>query len=263
MTDTLPWTASLQAGEFGQARARAARDGADPLLLAALEDLDALSGAIRARSYAQARRLLVRYQDTARETPLADHFDPSGLDAAMGALEANEGPARPTEVAQLREQLAPAFAHPLTQAEALNALGVLHALREEHADARAAFGEALTRDPQHYRALTNLGNLLLEDGDLDGAEAAYRRALELNRDYPGAHHNLAVVLRKRRRVGESIRALKTSQRLAMRQSRQQGQDEFKQVMGRMKVKANPRSVQVTVGVALAAVLYLALRGFHF
>ena len=261
MTDTLPWTASLQAGEFGQARARAAREGADPLLLAALEDLDALSAAIRARSYAQATRLLARYQETAHQTPLADHFDASGLEAAVGALAANETAPRATEVADLRARLAPALAHPLTQAEALNLIGVLHALRDEPQEARTAFEEALAQDPQHYRALTNLGNLLLESGDLNGAEAAYRRALELNKEYPGAHHNLAVVLRKRRKVGESIRALKTSQRLAMRQSRQQGQDEFKQVVGRMKL--NPRSVQVTVGVALAAVLYFALKGFHF
>lgn len=261
MTDTAAtWRSSLQAGEYALARARAVAHGEDPLLVAALEDLDGLTSALRAKNHAAARRLLARYQDSARETGLDRHIQVEGLDAALGALEAAERPQRVAEPEALRALLAPALAHPLTAAEAHNALGVLHALREEPEAARAAFDEALTLDGGHYRALTNLGNLLLEAGDLDGAEARYRRALELNKEYPGAHHNLAVVLRKRRRIGESVRALKQSQRLQLRQSRQQGQEEFKGSMARLKL--NPRTVQMVVGVVLAVILFLVLRGFQ-
>ncbi|WP_045234699.1 tetratricopeptide repeat protein, partial [Deinococcus pimensis] len=78
------------------------------------------------------------------------------------------------------------------------------------------------------RALTNIGNLLLETGEDEAAEGYYRRALDLNPDYPGAHHNLAVVQRRQRKLGASVRSLKTSQRLAVRQASAQGREDAKE-----------------------------------
>ncbi|MDL2345974.1 tetratricopeptide repeat protein, partial [Deinococcus sp. MIMF12] len=117
--------------------------------------------------------------------------------------------------------LAPALAHPLTRPEALNALGVLHALREEGQEAREQFGAALTHDPGHYRAGTNLGNLDLEEGRLAEAEARYREVIRVQPDYDGAHHNLGVALRRQGRLAESVASIRRAQRLGLKGSQRE------------------------------------------
>lgn len=51
---------------------------------------------------------------------------------------------------------------------------------------------AVTRD--NYRAYTNLGFALAEDGQRNRALAAYNDAIQLNPDYPNAHNYLGVLL---------------------------------------------------------------------
>ncbi len=109
----------------------------------------------------------------------------------------------------------------LTRAEALNVLGVLHAVHEETAEARATFERAVTADPGHYRAISNIGNLELQAGNFKEAEAAQRRAIALSPDFAGAHHNLGVALRRQGRLNDSVKSIRKGQRLALRRMREE------------------------------------------
>jgi lipoprotein NlpI len=79
--------------------------------------------------------------------------------------------------------------------------------------AREDFDAALELAPAHAPALTNLGNLLLEQGDVDGAIARYRAAIAADREYAIAYLNLGVAYKKSGRIAEGVRALREAQRL--------------------------------------------------
>ena len=85
----------------------------------------------------------------------------------------------------------------LTLAVAHMNLGVLLMNHSEDFDgAEAAFRRAIEINPNYARAHYNLG-VLLEDHrkDFDGAEAAYRRAIEIDPNYALAHNSLAKLLK--------------------------------------------------------------------
>lgn len=58
-------------------------------------------------------------------------------------------------------------------------------------DARRAYERAVELDPQLGAAWTNLGSMLAESGDLDGARDHFDRALRCDPDQPEAQANLA------------------------------------------------------------------------
>ncbi|MBV8344158.1 MAG: tetratricopeptide repeat protein [Candidatus Eremiobacteraeota bacterium] len=95
----------------------------------------------------------------------------------------------------------------------LNKRGVARIGLERRELARADFADALEALPGYAPALTNLGNLLLEDGDLPGAIARYERAIANDREYHVAHLNLAVAYKRQGRIADSVRALRDAQRL--------------------------------------------------
>jgi tetratricopeptide (TPR) repeat protein len=72
--------------------------------------------------------------------------------------------------------------------------------------AAAAYRRALELEPGHAEAHLNLGRLLHEGGDLDGAEAHYRAALEADPGSARAHFNLGVTLEDRGRESEALEA---------------------------------------------------------
>lgn len=82
--------------------------------------------------------------------------------------------------------------------------------------ARADFEQALQIKGSHAPALTNLGNLLLEEGDVEGAIARYRAAIEYEPEYPIAHLNLSVAYKRSGRRAEAVRELRAAQRLELR-----------------------------------------------
>lgn len=84
--------------------------------------------------------------------------------------------------------------------------------------ARADFAGALEALPDYAPALTNLGNLLLEEGDVPGAIANYERAISSDRDYAVAHLNLGVAYKRQGRIADSVRALREAQRLEQRRA---------------------------------------------
>lgn len=227
----LDWGGYLAAGEYRRALA-AARLAPEPLpssLLSALESLHDVQEHVRAHKYPQARRALNRLTqdlsepDTIRaDAALSDvrrHVNVPALNAALTSLEEADT-ARHVEPDALTLALQPALDLPLTRAEALNAVGVLHAIHEENVSARQLFEQAAEADAGHYRAISNIGNLEVQAGNFKEAEAAQRRAIALNPDFAGAHHNLGVALRKQGRVNDSVKAIRRGQRLAVRRMRE-------------------------------------------
>lgn len=253
------WKPFARAGEWRRAQAAATLSFAPAPLVAALTSLSAFQEDVRARRYPAARRALDAYagglDDALSESPgegalLRSLAEPEVLRRAVEAL---DGGAAERDPAGLQARLGPAGSHALTRAEAMNALGVLHALRGEAGAAQAQFAEALTHDPGHYRARMNLGNLALEAGDPQQAEAEYREVLKLAPDYDGAHHNLGVALRRQGKVYESVGSIRKAQRLGVRRSQQDSREELRE-----QFRASPRLRLVRVALIAAVVLIAAL-----
>lgn len=263
--DDLPnWQTFARTHDWQRAQVAASLKHAGMETQAALSALSALQEDVRAKRYAAARRALGSYRDNLKaaltsapgEAALLQSLaPPEVLEAALTSLDSANGESDPVS---LQHKLAGAQAHHLTRAEALNALGVLHALRAEQNAARDRFEEALAHDPGHYRARMNLGNLALEAGDPQGAEREYREVLKIAPEYDGAHHNLGVALRRQGKVYESVGAIRRAQRLNVRQTRQEGREEMRQQM-----RSNPQMRlirNVVIGVILLVVVLSVLQG---
>ncbi|WP_034384202.1 tetratricopeptide repeat protein [Deinococcus sp. YIM 77859] len=261
------WRAFARAGEWRRALAAARLTAAPTEVTAALDGVVGVQEAIRARRPARAQRVLEGVRATLAATQegglkgeaalLESLIEPETLRQALETLEGlGRGTGGETEPQVLRARLAPALAHPLTRPEALNALGVLHVLREEPQAAQPIFEEALAADPGHYRVLTNLGNLELEAGRLRQAEARYREALRLNPEYDGAHHNLGVALRRQGRLSESVGAIRRAQRLSVKQARETSREDLRQQFGAAPWLPVLRWGLVALGIL---VLFLLLR----
>lgn len=68
--------------------------------------------------------------------------------------------------------------------------------------------ELVAQSPDDVRALNDLGNLLTLAGDLEGAESAYRRALDIEPDKASARYNLALLLEQQDRRKEAFKQLR-------------------------------------------------------
>jgi tetratricopeptide (TPR) repeat protein len=211
--EAVNWRDSLQRGAFeealGRTRALELIGRGEPEAKLALERVVDLIQALRAKEYAGAKRTSL--------DGITDilGFRTDGIPEAISALErAEKASGHDLEAAEIA--LHEARAHQLTRAEAENQLGVLAALGGESARARTHFEAALMADARHYRAITNLGNLDLEAGEVALAESRYREALNINAEYATAHNNLAAALRRQGKRSASVAALKRSQKLAMK-----------------------------------------------
>ena len=89
--------------------------------------------------------------------------------------------------------------------------------RGDRAAAGSALDDALHAYAACVPAIVNAGNLLLEDGDLDGAIERFEVAIRLDPDYPPAHHNLGVAYRRAGRRGDAVRELRRATGLERRQ----------------------------------------------
>ncbi|MBB5232957.1 tetratricopeptide (TPR) repeat protein [Deinococcus budaensis] len=253
------WTGFARAGEWRRALAAARLTGADHAA-GLLEAVLAVQDGLRARRLGPARRSAGRLRElleaagaSGEAALLGSLTRPRELDGALDAL-ADSGE---TDPGTLRERLAPALAHPLTRAEALNMLGVLHALREEPGEARTLFGGALEADAGHYRAGTNLGNLDLEAGRPAEAEARYREVLRLSPEYDGAHHNLGVALRRQGRLQESVRSIRHAQRLGNKRLQESSREDLRD---QFRSSEAIRRLRWGLIAGAAGLLWLLLRG---
>ena len=65
---------------------------------------------------------------------------------------------------------------------------------KRYEEAEAAFRKAIELNPSDAEAYSNLGNLLNDLKRYEEAEAAYRKAIELNPSYAEAYSNLGILL---------------------------------------------------------------------
>jgi tetratricopeptide (TPR) repeat protein len=102
------------------------------------------------------------------------------------------------------------------RADALNKRGVALMGLTRRDEALAAFCDALERCESHAPALVNIGNLLLEDGDVEDAIDHYQAALRSDPGYPLAYRNLSIACKRLGRRGEAVRYLRVADRLESR-----------------------------------------------
>lgn len=107
------------------------------------------------------------------------------------------------------------------RAAAANKRGVAFVELQRPGDARAAFEQALEIVPKFAPALVNLGNLLLEAGQIDEAISYYESAVSSDEEYALAHHNLGVAYKRLGRTADSVRELRRAHRLEGRVVRRQ------------------------------------------
>jgi len=93
-------------------------------------------------------------------------------------------------------------------AAALSKRGVCRLKWRDSAAAERDFRQAIAVDDRCLSAIVNLGNLMLERGELDDAQVYYDRAVRIDETYAFAHYNLGVLHRKRGDLAASIRELR-------------------------------------------------------
>ena len=144
-------------------------------------------------------RVLVLHSglDARRVTPLDtfEHTWKRGDYWALVVLPPDRLPARAEETAVLRA-----------------AAGLERSRRLD--EAATAYGSILGRWPDSLGALMGLGNVSYAMGDLDAAEAAFRRAIAAHPEAPAPWNNLAYVLIGLDRRAEAIAAAREAVRLA-------------------------------------------------
>lgn len=259
--DLPSWEELLGAKQFGAAHKafRIARtmgidDGLDAASgalvsqsLAALADVEEL---VRDRSFSKALDRLQRLEERADFVPWAElESDVKELEQTARLLDQRESDKALEALASLNSSW---FA-----AEAEAQRGTAHIYEGRFDEARTSFEAALAIDPQHFRALTNLGNVALEEKRVDDAIDYYERAIKLNDGFANAHHNLGVAYRRKGHLSKSVRSLKTAQRLAQRKEA----SEARAKLG--KLSGGPNTTKwiryLLIGAAAVAVYYLFLR----
>lgn len=94
---------------------------------------------------------------------------------------------------------------------------ILGQLKLEEGDLDGAiikFSKVLSMKPDHVGAHNGLGMVLMEKGDLDGAIGTYREAIRIDPKAPEPYYNLGIVLRRVGRQVEAVWAIKEFLRLA-------------------------------------------------
>ena len=113
------------------------------------------------------------------------------------------------------EYFADAIARDSTFAPAYAALAFERAFSGNGAEARRLVTKALTLDPTLAEAHMALGVIRqFCEWDWKGAEAAFREAIRLNEGFAEAHHELSMLLMRRRRFAEAMRAAQSTLYLA-------------------------------------------------
>jgi Flp pilus assembly protein TadD len=96
---------------------------------------------------------------------------------------------------------------------ALLGLGLVAVRAQRHDEARELLEQAYALMPENYGTLTILGWTRIAAGDAAGAEACFRRSLELNRSFAETHGGLASALVLQDRREEARKEIKLAQRL--------------------------------------------------
>jgi tetratricopeptide (TPR) repeat protein len=222
-------------------------EGDDDAVRSALTALADVEDLLRERRYAKAGERLERLEHKPPLAPWHDLLADLAVLAEVGkALDKRDPDQALTELERLTSTW---FA-----AEASTLRGTAQAYLGESAAAKASFEAAVAFDPKHYRALTNLGNVALEEGDVDGAIERYQAALAVNEEFSNAHHNLGVAYRRKGEVGKSVKHLRRAQRLAYKQDAADARESFMKGSGKRFGGALRWVLWVAIGAAVWWVL---------
>ena len=250
------WRAYLAAGDAAAALRRYKDEGApDEEVLEALRALSEVRFFARAKAWAKARRALTRVE--APSEPVAGivdweevRRDVEGLETTNKLLNRRDAEAVLRGVQEVST--------PLLRAEAETQRGTAHVLMGDLERAKRSFEEALSRDPKHHRALTNLGNVALEENRVDDAIAAYEAALRLDEDFANAHHNLGVAYRRKGQIDRSVRSIRRAQKAQRRQEAEEARGTLSSLNGRIG-RLNGRGLRYALYALGAALLFFWLR----
>jgi tetratricopeptide (TPR) repeat protein len=105
---------------------------------------------------------------------------------------------------------------PAEQAAVHNKRGVALVSMNRKAEALQDFSAALALAPAFAPALVNVGNVFLEDGNVEEAVVQYLAALRSDEGYALAHFNLGAAYKKLGRHTDAVRELRTAARLEAR-----------------------------------------------
>ena len=259
--ESLPETAAtpqesssyLGEGRLSEAlAAELAKPAADPETLLLFRTLDEVLGYLREKRYPQAVKLAATLQ------PLGG-FEPEPFRAGVAVLGksgAHLGRGEAEEALALLGHPAP----PLLAAEHETQRGTAYVFLGETDTAVTAFVRATELDPKHYRALTNLGNLRLEEGRTDEAIGLYERAIHLNEGFPNAHHNLGVAYRRKGQVSKSVAAIRRAQKVSRRRDNEEARATVRSFAGTQLTGSRSRKyLKWLLYAAVAVALYLLLK----
>ena len=215
------WEAALAAGRAEEANPLYLRnvEQPDPQIISALRSCKELRAALRGKAWDKALAHAETF--TTGVLPLNLEQLRSELELLAAAGDALSRHAA-EEVAPLLENVT----SPLLRGEVYTLLGTAAIYGDDAHGAQTYFEKAVESDPRHFRAVTNLGNLALEAGDLDEAIEAYQRALTLNDQFANAHHNLGVAYRRKGEFGKSVRSLRRAQGASQRSLREQARTDL-------------------------------------
>jgi len=161
-------------------------------------------GTIAARNKLEtAKQILEQY--------LSTHPDDAYTCSKLGALYVQMGEVtRGMELLQLGLAVGDKLETPLRY-ELHYHLGIAYTRLSKISKAKAEYEAALQQKmmlPLKLGAYNNLGNLLLETGDLTGAIAVYQTILQIDPNLATAYFNLALALKQKGRIPEAIAAYK-------------------------------------------------------
>lgn len=245
------WQTHILEGRLGDAlSAELERPQPDETVLGLLEGLGELQVSLRAKQYDRAGALAERLRADL-EPVLPDFQTQVSLLAESGAkLERGEA----EEVLTLLGGVSLT----LLRAEADTQRGTAQVYLGDAETAERTFRAAVEHDPKHYRALTNLGNVLLEAGRTDEAIELYERAVRLNEGFANAHHNLGVAYRRKGQVSKSVAAIRKAQRVSRQRDRDDARGSVKALAGGLRGRSG-KYLRWVLYVGAAVGLYLLLR----
>jgi tetratricopeptide (TPR) repeat protein len=244
----MDWQEKLKQGRAGESLALYLNDAeANAEIKEALSTLLGIQTALRDKAWERARKLADELLDVGLVDVTALRDDLEQLKSAAAKLEKRE-------IEAALEQLT-SIQTPLLFGEAETLRGTAAIFQAETDKAKAAFDKALEHDPKHYRAMTNLGNLELEAGNVDAAIEAYEQALRINDGFANAHHNLGVAYRRKGQVAKSVRHLRKAQSASQRQMR----DEARSALSKGAKGQGFKLLRWVFYGGLAVIVYLILR----
>ncbi len=113
-------------------------------------------------------------------------------------------------------------------APAYNKIGVVKAKNGNLEGAEAYFNKAIALWPEFSSPYSNLGNVRLEQHDTEAAENYYLKALEVNAENPIPYNNLARIYKNRKQIGDFI----AYQKLSLKNRNKNGDQEvFRKYFG--------------------------------